>query len=462
MIVAKGALVLVALSLCGSAASIQSDYLVGPNVQVSLAQSTVQLYETQIAADPSHGNHLVAGAYAVRSDGSVDNIFYASVDQGRTWSSTLTVPVGTDPSCAIDLKGTAFVASIHDRPRPDGNTDSFLVVHRSADGGRTWTASSIAIDTRSVDRTYVTVDDSQGPFRGRVYVHGYLQQPRDANGTALAAAFVLYASSDGGASFTHAVVRPGTQPGTPWFFPANAVVSTDGTLVALMAELDKDKRNMFRGRSDAASAPSVPDGTLGVIRSRDGGETIEATSTITDVFYDWRVPQLSMSSLAIDRSAGRFRNRLYAVWPDARVDRRTQIFLSSSDDVGRTWSRPRIVSDDALTLKPGDRPNEFMPMVAVNKAGIVGISWYDRRDNADNLGYFARFAASLDGGATFRPSIRVSSHANLTDVGDTLFNSGDTAGLTADADGVFHPLWIDNRTGVHQMWTTTVKVRGPE
>jgi hypothetical protein len=35
---------------------------------------------------------------------------------------------------------------------------------------------------------------------------------------------------------------------------------------------------------------------------------------------------------------------------------------------------------------------------------------------------------------------------------------GDTAGLCADADGVFHPLWIDNRTGERQVWTATFRV----
>jgi hypothetical protein len=102
-----------------------------------------------------------------------------------------------------------------------------------------------------------------------------------------------------------------------------------------------------------------------------------------------------------------------------------------------------------------------MPMLAVNKNGVVGICWYDRRDNSDNLGYWVRFSASLDGGASWIPSARVSTHANVVNPSerDNHFHGGDTAGLAADADGVFHPLWIDNRTGVHQMWTTTVKVR---
>jgi len=37
---------------------------------------------------------------------------------------------------------------------------------------------------------------------------------------------------------------------------------------------------------------------------------------------------------------------------------------------------------------------------------------------------------------------------------------GDTAGLAAAADGTFHPLWVDYRTGTPQVWTATVTVRG--
>jgi len=35
---------------------------------------------------------------------------------------------------------------------------------------------------------------------------------------------------------------------------------------------------------------------------------------------------------------------------------------------------------------------------------------------------------------------------------------GDTAGLVADADGVFHAAWVDNRTGVRQIWTAAIRV----
>jgi hypothetical protein len=276
----------------------------------------------------------------------------------------------------------------------------------------------------------------------------------------LPAAFVFYPSPDGGRSFDRVVVRAASEFNKPWFFLANGVVSNDGTFTALFVELDNTKNNMSY-RTDPASAPNGVNGALKVVRSRDGGQTLEPASKIADVYYDRRVPQLSMPSLEVDRSAGRFGGRMYVAWPEARTERRTQVFLSYSGDTGRTWSAPRVISDDAAALSPGVSPNNFMPMVAVNKNGVVGVCWYDRGDNADNLGYWVRFSASLDGGVTWLPSVRVYTHANVVNAAehDNHFNSGDTAGLTADADGFFHPLWIDNRTGIHQMWTATVTVR---
>lgn len=442
-------------SALASGAPAQSPYAIGKNVQVSRAFPDVQHYETQVAADPDNAAHLLVGAYIVNGDRSIDNVFYASFDGGKSWARTLHVAAGVDPAVAIGFHGVAFAATIHDVPRSDGNSDSSLVVHRSADGGRTWQESSVTADSRSIDRNYLTIDEP----RRRVYVHGYLQDPRDAAGKRTPSTFVLYTSLDEGRTFGERIAREGAGPGTPKFAPANAVVTPLGAFIALAALLDATKLNMLRGRSDPASAPDL-DGALVAFRSTDGGRTLERATTISDVRYDWRVPQLSMAGLAVDRSTGPFRGRLYAVWPEARVDRRTQIFTASSDDDGREWTAPRVVNDDG---PPQQNPgmNHFMPAVAVNRDGVVGVSWYDRRDNPDNLGYWPRFSASLDGGATFLPSVRVSTFPNLVrDGNDTRVNSGDTAGLDADAKGAFHPVWIDNRTGTHQIWTMTIAVRG--
>jgi hypothetical protein len=442
-------LLLLALSTSSSGQNTQAPYTIGLNVQVSAGEATIRHYETYVAADQKHAAHLIACAYVVRPGNQTDTVFYVSFDRGATWAHTLTVPVAVDPSCAIGLDGAAFAASIHDLPDEKGTP--VLSVYRSGDGGRTWKPSSTSVGAPPIDRAYVTVDDTNSAFKNHVYVHAYRfgrNPPPDV---------LFFSGANGGRSFENILVNGATTFEKPWFFPANGVVGRDGTFCALIAELDDSKRNMSY-RTDAASAPSAVNAVLNIFVSHDGGKTLSLAGKIGDVYYDWRVPQLSMPALAIDRSGGQYRDQMYAVWPDARYQHRTQILFSSSADHGRTWTSPTVVGDDAKDHRANGSANNFMPVVAVNRSGVVGVSWYDRRDNPDNLGYHVRFTASVDGGRTWLPSVRVSTAAHVAD-DDTRKNSGDTAGLAADADGVFHPVWIDNRTGIPQMWTTTVEVR---
>lgn len=133
--------------------------------------------------------------------------------------------------------------------------------------------------------------------------------------------------------------------------------------------------------------------------------------------------------------------------------------LAYSDDYGATWSRARVVTDNP----PTDTTDQFMPTLAVNVDGTVALLWYDRRDNPDNLSYYPRIAASLDGGASWLPSVRVSTApyaaGPVSQRSAFAGNGGDTAGLATTADGTFFPVWIDDRTGVPQVWTAPVTVQ---
>jgi hypothetical protein len=124
-----------------------------------------------------------------------------------------------------------------------------------------------------------------------------------------------------------------------------------------------------------------------------------------------------------------------------------------------------------------------MPAVAVNKDGIVGVSWYDRREAVDNRAWRSRISISIDGGDTFVPSVAVSEamyrpEENLVPATppDVLasrarpsfsqavfrYTGGDTAGLTVDAAGAFHVFWTDTRTQLAQVWTSVVRVDATE
>jgi len=125
------------------------------------------------------------------------------------------------------------------------------------------------------------------------------------------------------------------------------------------------------------------------------------------------------------------------------------------------------------------------PEIAVKTAGVVLVTWADRRDNPDDDGYYIRASASLDGGDSWLPSARISSAPNEFYRNDSVgvaqpmgatgrngnpFNvtiqhrsggaGGHTNGLAADRNGVFHAAWVDDRTGIEQTWTAPISVNG--
>ena len=117
----------------------------------------------------------------------------------------------------------------------------------------------------------------------------------------------------------------------------------------------------------------------------------------------------------------------------------------------------------------------FVPSIAVNKDGVVAVSWYDRRGLPQSQrvplevttgpyagmnvthrvtdGWNVRLRVSLDGGATWLPSVQLNEQPSRGEV-----EIGHTAGLAAAADGRFHATWIDSRTGTKQLWSAAIEV----
>ena len=110
------------------------------------------------------------------------------------------------------------------------------------------------------------------------------------------------------------------------------------------------------------------------------------------------------------------------------------------------------------------------PAIAVNGGGVVAIAWYDARNDRSTIkGNFrcqeVFFSASLDGGVTFLPEVRVSTKptcpASPRNV-DTALRfpaGGEYMGLAAAPDGSFRLLWSDSRREIYRLYTATVSVR---
>jgi len=471
-----------ALLLAAVAPVLQAEsFSVGPNVRVSADNGSRLHHEITMAASPVDPGKLLACSMIFDAkDASRHVVAYSSFDGGKSWVAALEVKRTTfvgDPTCAYDADGAAYLSAL--ALHYESAAEHEMLVYRSADGGRAWSEPTVL---PFIDREWLTFDRTSGPRKGLLYLHGNAVRDQTVDGDERIV-FTLFRSKDGGGTFTppKKVLSDGDH--MPFGTGTGAVLS-DGSFVASFYEWN-DRKNLREKDFEKAS------GSVKVIRSEDGGDTFAKAAVVSEwhACEGW-TPGLPV--LAADASDGPFRDRLYLVWPDRRSGR-CEILVSHSSDKGGSWSAPIVANDDQ---SPGDHArgrHHMLPAVAVNSAGVVGVSWYDRREATEaSRQWAARFAFSLDGGETFSANTRVSDAASLVraaeympimaystgggqirprarggniqmDIGPQWIDylcAADTAGMAAGADGVFHTLWVDHRTGIPQLWTAAVRVDG--
>lgn len=481
----RPALILIALCFSGASApcsqaqpSSAAVIQVGKNVQVSLDNPQTPHYEVLSCANPLDDRQMLAGVMTVRQL-KRGIVLYRSSDGGEHWSQVLKIEqYSGDPTCTFGPDGTAYFAALLVGDTPTGK----FILYRSSDGGATWDQP---LEQPVSDRPYLITDETQGQFRGSLYVFGVkAMRSLESRGTVPSGADpgfmtgpVLFVSHNKGVSFT-SQTRVALSPAYA-IGPSNPVILNDGSVIGLV-DVDRDHSTPF-------NMDRRPAGRLVAIRSTPDGTALREAVSVADAFWDIaKNDGARVSALAVDRTNGPFSGRLYAVWPDNRSGR-SQVLLSWSDTKGDSWSQPIVVDDDLLPTDPNRTPDSINVSVAVNNAGVVGVAWGDRREHADNLGWRYRFTASLDGGDTFTQSVKVSSETNSynkslqypiqgsipyrsggsgqplqirTTVTRFFYSSGDTVSMTVDSAGRFHPMWCDNRTGVSQLWTAAISVAG--
>jgi hypothetical protein len=100
--------------------------------------------------------------------------------------------------------------------------------------------------------------------------------------------------------------------------------------------------------------------------------------------------------IGVDARAGR-KARLYLSWSDYR-NGDTDVFVSSSSDLGRTWGKAVRVNDDPVH----DGADQFFQWMAVDPVdGSVNVLFYDRRGDPRNRDATVTLARSTDGGRSF-------------------------------------------------------------
>jgi hypothetical protein len=427
---------------------------VGANVDVSNEEGPQS--ETSIAINPSNPSQIVAGS---------NEIFrlpmrgYFSSDGGNTWGGVdlpLPPPInangfdfGSDPGVAWDTRGNVFYSYIVVFFSPTGKiTGSEVAVARSADGGRTWTATFFNQSGgrgKFNDKPMITVDTNpSSPFRDTVYV-AWDTTPVAPPGPS-STGVKLSRSTDGGQTFSPPVDVSPTGGGQRFGIAADPFVAPDGTLHVAWNDISS---NIEEASSTNGGASFGPPHVI--------SPTNVAIATVIPAQNSRGV--LITPACGADASSGPARGTLYCSWVDENGGSGLDVFVSRSTNGGATWGAPVIVNDDPT----GVANDQFFQWLAVDPVnGSVNLSWYDTRLDPTHVSTNVFYSRSTDGGLTYAPNVQVTSApTDESGAGADLGNQyGDYEGIAA-MGGVVHPVWTDRRASLapslnEEVFTATI------
>ena len=510
------------------------DVVVGPNLRVGPGQFN----EPWIAASPDNADFLIAvtqtGGQSFPDPtmaltlSTRSNAAFLSRNGGVAWEP-ITLPGDEpgafDPMVVPGPDGRMWILYCYVGANTMGGllpdqpvrSDGTIMVWSTADEGATWTGPARLRSPVPPDHARIAADWSDGPNRGRLYVVW-----NDVRDSFIRDDFQLFLHTldDGGNTVSEPKLLA-TIPGGK-LVATEPVVLSDGALLVTFYQY-------FFPLSDEANA-RMPFFTM---RSEDGGETFTEPEVAFRVgTHSWPYAQTEMTSaftlpiVAWDRTDGPHADNIYVVWDgvtggDAAAAGTSDIWFRRSTDGGRSWSDQMRLNDNAAPAPGGPLDDRMLPVVEVNRDGVVGVAWYDRRRDDTRRCWELFFTSSSDGGETFAANVPVASapscpppaHApaarvhnvaadpdvkDLTEeeiakmdlvqrmtvvmaqqsrnaraeyFGDTGHASlevsfdnargnqpGHYLGLAGDANGAFHPLWISRRNGIDELFTTTVEV----
>ena len=415
------------------------------NVQVTYDTSTSNARsESSIAINPNNPNQIVAASKKFADIYTYDFTLAAeySSDGGQTWhaSPALALPAGatvmTDPTLAWDDSNNVFLVGLTGYNPPTWTTIG-IVIYTSSDGGATWSAPNPIHNSPNDDKQWAAGDTFPGsPFHGHVYTvwdNNCIAFARTTNhgatwtGTSGAAAGVQIAP--GNTVYPEITV---SNNGTVY------VVSTDAeSLVAMLVSTD-----------GGASFHSAPDPATGIT-------TLEAALPTVD---GWAELPGGTFRVISDPTVAAYGDIILVAWSDYR-EGAARIYYVRSVDGGSTWSTPSGQRLDTATV-PSDF-HHIMPQMVVDQLGVFGCVYYEFGPKPEKSLIDVVLSLSADEGVTFGRSVLTTQPWDPTlDApwahGDSHVTFiGDYMGLDASPQG-FQPVWTDTRTGIQELFTTTV------
>lgn len=362
---------------------------------------------------------------------------FVTTNGGQSWQGNDTctgTPIefhGGDPGIAIDRNGTFILTRLGRSPF------SGLYSHYSTDNGVTWSAQKV-ISTDDLERAAVISDvNPASAYVGRTYAAWVKFAPPFS---------VMYAATDDPAG-SWTTPMPVNNP-TSRSAGGDLAVGPNGEIYVCWA-----------GVTDITPFKEI---LVGFASSETGGGSWNVTehaytvNGITGILPEKdNIRVNGLPNMDVDLTDGLRKGWIYIVTGQkdllpAGTD--PDVILNRSADGGLTWSAGIRVNQDPLN----NGKDQYFPTVHVDRFGAVNVIFYDdRHTTADSAG--VTLARSTDGGDTWT-EYRLSDHNfRPTPIGGLGQGyQGDNIDLTS-TDSAIWPVWMDNSTGIYQIWTSPVK-----
>ncbi len=391
--------------------------------------------EPSIAVSPVNPDIVVAGSI-------LDRVHYSN-DGGRSFShSKLSSPLGVygDPVVWADHDGMFYYVHLGNPDgggRQSGRWLESLVIHQSADGGKTWDQGS-AIGTnppKNQDKPWI----SSNPNNGELVVTWTEFDKYGSNKETDRSRIRFSLSKDQGRTWT----------------PAMTISDHEGN--CLDDDLTPEGAVPGFGPSNEIYVCWAYDQKLWFDKSTNGGNSwLSADKALVDQPGGWSldVPGVGrangMPVVATDLSQGKYRGSIYICWADLKNgEKDMDIWLLSSRDGGNSWSdRIRVNQDKTSSI-------QFFPWISVDQStGHLYLVYYDRSRHTD-LKTDVVVAYSKNGGKSFK-ELRLDGNT-FTPPGKEAF-FGDYNNISA-AKGVVRPVWTSYLDKKLSVWTALVEIK---
>ncbi len=434
-----------------SAGDVALDLRVGNNIRLGadpVALPAIMRAQAEPHIARSLGNpDLLVGVFQegrFTDAGAVDCGYSISRNGGISWTRALipnlTMTSGgpyfraTDPVAAVDASGNLYLETL---AATDANfVNGAVVVSKSTNGGVSFAAPRVAFrpPNNSVfpDKDWIAINTFSGtPHFGRIVCTYTLFSASSTVG----APIQLVYSDNGGTTWSAPVFVNGSgansQGSQPVFLP-------DGKLAVVYWNFNAPER-------------------IEVAVSSDGGATFAAPKVVANVAR--YVPPNIRSGVFLPAAIGNRTNQnLYVVY-QATFAGAPRILFTKSTNSGTTWSSPIAISNNPPSAAV------LNPAIGASPDGqTLTVAFYDGRNNpGSHTRTDMYFAQSLDGGATWKSNLRltsVSTDATLAPLTSEGYMLGDYLGVaeSTNANVPAVSIWVDTRTGNPDPFVTRVGI----